>query len=343
MPDQVRTNDWWPAEVVEQWRAQAAAHADKRPPPPTFDGEQRVREAMARYTDDPFQGATQRRRMPEGMLAADMEVAAAREAITRADIDPAAIDFVILQSSVPDILTTNGACTIHETLGLRRTCLALTIDAVCNGFQQQMTLADALIGVGQAERGLLVQSCTLSRVVPDEDPVSAWVGDGATAQIVTAVGGDRGLLGFAHETDGSLQRGLITGVPGHQWFDEGRVIAYREHPQRAREMLLRLAEFARSSVHAALEHAALTTTEVDFYASHQPFAWFRPVTQAHAELDHARTLDTYSWAGSLSAANIPLVLATAEREGLLNPGDVVATHAGGSGITWASLVIRWGT
>ncbi|MGK3981720.1 3-oxoacyl-[acyl-carrier-protein] synthase III C-terminal domain-containing protein [Sorangium sp. So ce136] len=46
--------------------------------------------------------------------------------------------------------------------------------------------------------------------------------------------------------------------------------------------------------------------------------------------------------GSLSASNIPSALAVAEREGRLQQGDVVATHAGGSGICWSSAVLRWG-
>ena len=68
----------------------------------------------------------------------------------------------------------------------------------------------------------------------------------------------------------------------------------------------------------------------------------RRVAQECAGLRRARFVDTYATAGTLSAANVPLVLEVARREGSLQDGDVVATFSGGSGETYSSLILRWG-
>jgi 3-oxoacyl-[acyl-carrier-protein] synthase-3 len=99
---------------------------------------------------------------------------------------------------------------------------------------------------------------------------------------------------------------------------------------------------ARGAIHAALETAGLTPSDVDFYASHQAAAWFRPLTQKAAGLTRARSFDTFPLTGTLSAANIPMVLHEGRRRGLLHEGDVIATFAGGNGETWAAMVLRWG-
>ena len=51
---------------------------------------------------------------------------------------------------------------------------------------------------------------------------------------------------------------------------------------------------------------------------------------------------TFPWASSLAGANLPLVMATAERDGLLRSGDVVATVSGATGMTMSVCVFRWG-
>lgn len=342
LPAQVRTNDWWPADVVAGWLEKSRRPREEKPASESAD-EALVRRVMAEYADDPFRGAVERRVMPEDMTAIDMEVAASKVAIENAGLKVGEIDLLLLQSTVPDYLSTNSACSVHARVGLPSTCFSLLVDGVCNGFLQQFCLAEAMIRSGRASHALLVQSSSLSRVLPYDQGYSAWFGDGATAVVVGPVSAGRGLLGTAHRTDGSLENTLVSGVPGKRWFDEGRPYYYSACPARAHQMLMGLPECARATIRAGIEQAQLTVEQVDFYASHQAFPWFRKLTQSCAGLDHARSLDTFSMAGSIIAANIPLVMSQAQEQGLLGDGDIVVAHSGGSGVTYSSLVFRWGT
>jgi len=340
LPDQVRRNDWWPESVVAGWRERLAQRPI--PPEPEDQGERLAWAARMEVGDDPFGGCVERRVMSPGMTALDMEIAAARQALSKAAVAPDEIDMLLLQSSVPDQLTTNIACSIHAALGLPRRCFTLTVEAVCNGFQQQVSLADAMIKSGQARRALLVQSCSLSRVLPYHEPYSTSFGDGATAAVIGPVGEGRGLLAAEHQTDGTLDGTLITTVPGSTWFDDGKLVYHHVVGKKSQRMLASVPQMGRDTIHGALARTKYGPLDVDFYAGHQPNPWYLPVTRTFAGLDRARHVETFKWAGSLIAANIPLALSLALDEGLLHDDDLVVTQSGGTGLSVSSLVFRWG-
>ena len=59
-------------------------------------------------------------------------------------------------------------------------------------------------------------------------------------------------------------------------------------------------------------------------------------------MNRAATIDTFAPFASLGAANLPLVLAIADRERLLCDGQAVSMFSAGAGETCSSVVLRWG-
>lgn len=338
LPDEVRRNDWWPPEIVERWKAPRTA---KDPVAPMGDDE--VSQAIRDLASDPFAGAIERRVMLTTMAASDMEIAAAQRAIAAAGIDASEVGLLLVNSWMPDLMGTNTACTVHAGLGLATDCMTLATESSFNCLQHQVSLAAAMIATGTVRFALLVQSCSISRFMPWDAPYSPWNGDGATAVVVGPVGEGFGLLGSAHRTDGSLQGGLLIGIPDGRWFDEGRPILYSPRPELQHKTLSMMQACAKECIGTALARAGLTTADVDVYAAHQPVSWFRRVTQAAAGLEHARAIGTFERTGSLGVCNVALVLAASVEQGVLRDGDIVVTHSGGGGGTWSSLVLRWGS
>ncbi|XXT22964.1 3-oxoacyl-[acyl-carrier-protein] synthase III C-terminal domain-containing protein [Sorangium sp. So ce429] len=346
LPEEVRTNDWWPEPVVERWRAQAREgflSAAREPELPDLGpGAQAILAGMASVEADPFRGVRERRVMPPGMVASDMEAAAARQALATAGVSPGEVDLLLSHSQLPDYLGQPTAARVHHLLGLSPRCFSFGVDASSNAFLSQLSVAEQLVRSGRARHALLVQSSGWQHIVPREQPQSAWFGDAATAVVVGPVRDGLGLLGQAHGTDGSLFDALVVGTPGGRWYDGKPVTLYPAEPRQTREMLIGIADRGKWALDAALAEAALGPEAVRFYACHQSTVWFRAVTQAFFGLTNAASYDFFPRTGSLSASNIPFALAMAEREGRLQEGDVVATHAGGSGICWSSAVLRWG-
>jgi 3-oxoacyl-[acyl-carrier-protein] synthase III len=339
-PNNVRANDFWSPEVVDSWRSRSAPRPQVEP---KNDNEAMVMRALADYKSDPFQGSSLRHVIDDGMAPSALGIGAARAAVANAQIDPSEIDLLLVHASIPDFLDTNAACTIHAALGLPPRCFSLGVEAACNSWQMNVELARDMIRAGRARNALLVQWCAVTRIIPPHVHHAPWFGDGASAMVLGTVKDGFGILGASHVTDGDLQNTLVAGVPGGRWYDEGRVTLYPEDIERAKRMFVESADCAAIAVDAALDDAGVAKDDVDFYACHQGTAWLGRVTQQAAGLGHARTLDTFPRTGNLGSPNIPVVLAEAERQGLLHAGDVVVTHAGGSGLTYSSLVLRWRT
>lgn len=343
LPDEIRTNDWWPDNVVQGWRERTMHRVTVPEEVPGVGRRSQVIRAMAALADDPFRGTKQRRIMDAGSSAVEMETEAARRAIVAAGVALDEIDLVIGFGLCPDYLNAPDACAVHEALGLRPECLSLELSAVCNSFQVQLAFARAMVMTEQARRVLLVQSSAMSRILTGTEPESTWFGDGATAVVIGAVRNGYGVLGDAHRTQGDLHRALVHGVPGARWFDDGRCVMYSEDRAATREMLLCLGDAAHEVVGEALRRAGVIADEVSFYVSHQSTAWMQEVTQDCAGLAHAQTVEIFSSVGTLSAANIPYALAIAGEQGQLKQGDLVAMFAPGTGMTCSSTIVRWGT
>jgi 3-oxoacyl-[acyl-carrier-protein] synthase-3 len=351
LPVTVCTNEWWPRGVVRRWQEHyhlqsaeqsAQAEAGQVASCGPSRGQARVVAAIAALGNDPFQGSRERRVLHDDVAPSEMEAQACERALANAGIPPGSIDFLLGFSAVPDHLGVPNVCTVHRRLGLPERCLSLTTEASFNAFSVQMELAVGLVRSKLYRYGLIYQSSALTRLIRMDAHYAPWFGDGATAVVVGPAAGGFGLLASEHRTDGSLAEAMVTGIPGRRWHDGGRIWWSPRDRAAARALFADVADRAAQVVHVAMEAAGVTADQVGFYAAHQPTAWFRQVTQEHLGLARARALDTFAWAGSLGAANVPLVLGTACDEGLLRDGDVVVTHTGGLGATWSCQVLRWG-
>ena len=345
VPDQVRKNEWWPEDVVKSWTNRHvwdSERAEKTLAALPTEGARMVMSAIAQHAGDPFQGAVERRVMPDGMSVSDMELAASREAISKADIDPGRIGVVLSNCLIPDHIGTVSACDLHHKLKLNPKCFSMTADAACNSFQMQLNIAEQMIRSGQADYALLVQTSAIWRTNPPEESFSIHFGDGSTAVIIGPVEGEKGLMAQTHRTDGSVYKALVVTVNDGNWWDNGRVYTQSLDRTAMRNMFLKLADFGKEVFEEALEITKISPESIDFFACHQASVWFTSVAQQYLGMKNAKTVDTYSWAGTLSGANLPLVLHTAEKEGLLKDGDLVAMYQGGTGMTYSATIMRWG-
>lgn len=343
LPPTIRTNAWWPEDIVSDWRTrQARRFTNLSDIADLNEGARRVLDATAKLADDPFEGARERRVIDDDMRSTDMSIRAGRDAIERAGIRATDIDFLLTQSMVPDYHNTPDGCRIHHELGLKPNCFTATTDASCSGFLTGLTVAQGLMSARIGEVGMIVQAAPMSRILRQSDPWSAAFGDAATAAIVGPVGENCGVLAQVHGTDGRFHGGLVTGVPNARWHDAGSAYMYVENNDRARGMVMAIPEAIKGMIDRILVDANIAKDEVTFLAAHQATIWFGELIQDYAQLKRAKRVNTFPWTTSLSGCNLPFVMATAERDGMLQAGDVVVMFSGATGMTAGALACRWG-
>ncbi len=338
LPQEVRRNDWWPAEVVARWLEQMAAAA---PGADVASNDPDIA-ALSPPGLDPFGGTRERRVLASDEDLLDLELGAARTAIERAGIDRGEIDLVLTDALGQPFLATNSACSLHHHLGLRADCFTLKTEGAQHAFLLHLSIAEAMIASGRARHALLVQSTAASRLLDYTSPISPIFGDGATAAVVGPVPDGFGLLASTHRTNGAQANTLIASVPGGAWYEEGRACLHVTDFAAMRDIQYRAIERSCEVIAGALACAGVRPENVAVFAMHQGMPWLRPLVQARAGLRAARSADTFLELGNLFNACTPSTLAIATARGLVHDGDLVVIASGGNGMTYGAAVVRWG-
>lgn len=349
LPEQIRENNWWSEDIVQKWAD------DKRRFSSSFDINNIDLEDLSpearilietlhdlRRNTDTFEGSKQRYIMAEQEKTSDMEIAASQCALKNAGVSPSKIDFVITQSTLPDIICDPNACIVHKALNLKSTCFSQEVLGMCNSFLQQLFVAKSIIESGNASYGLLIQSSGMSRLVEREHPSSPFFGDGATAVVVGPTSIKQGIFSIKNNTHGGLGTYFTNGIPGKNWYDEGRIKTYVSNIASGPMLNFHAVEQSKILIEMALKEADLQKSDIQFYAGHQGMSWFRQVTQKAIGINSASTYDTFGMHASLVGANIPLVLYNGIQNKLLKKGDNVAAFSPGSGMTATGMLMKWG-
>jgi len=91
----------------------------------------------------------------------------------------------------------------------------------------------------------------------------------------------------------------------------------------------------------SLAASSIKIDDVDLFLFHQANLRINEFVAQKLEIPAERTFSNIERFGNCSAASIPMLLAEAERNGKLSPGQIVTLTAFGSGFTWGSAVLRW--
>ena len=100
-------------------------------------------------------GIEQRHIADEGELTSDLGIAASRQALVRAGIDPVDIDLVVCATSTPDRTFPATGVRIQAGLGVTKGA-AFDVQAVCSGFVYALSIADNFLKAGQFKRAIVV-------------------------------------------------------------------------------------------------------------------------------------------------------------------------------------------
>jgi 3-oxoacyl-[acyl-carrier-protein] synthase-3 len=262
-----------------------------------------------------------------GGTTSALSVASGRAALEKANLDASDIDILVLATTTPDQTVPATSATVQHELGLR--CAAFDLNAACSGFVYSLVTAHALIVTG-ADRALVIGTDTLSGITdPTDRGTAVLFADGSGALVLEAVPGDDHLLGWDLGVDGS-------GVP-LLYCDHGGYVQ-----MDGREVFRRAVRVTVESARAAMERAKVTPDDIAVFVPHQANLRIIEAANHRLGIPLERTAIVLDRTGNNSAGSIPLALAEAADAGRLRDGDNVLLSGFGAGMTWASVVIRWG-
>lgn len=285
-------------------------------------------------------GIEERHIAADGELTSDMGIAAARQALVRAGIDPVDIDLVVCATSTPDRTFPATAVRIQAGLGINKGA-AFDVQAVCSGFVYALTIADNFLRTGQFKRAIVVGAETFSRILDWSDRGTCVLfGDGAGALVLEAqvqLGSrdDRGILSTTIRSDGRYEELLyVDGGPGST-----KTTGYLR--MNGREVFRHAVQKISGVIEETLVETGYAADEIDLYVPHQANKRILDGIAKRLDISPDKIVYTLSKHGNTSAASIPLALNVAFEDRRLSERKLVLMEAMGGGLTWGAVLARW--
>jgi 3-oxoacyl-[acyl-carrier-protein] synthase-3 len=273
-------------------------------------------------------------------LTSDLGMAAAKQALVRAGIDPVDIDLVICATSTPDRTFPATAVKMQAALGVTKGA-AFDIQAVCSGFIFALAAADNFLRAGQSRRALVVGAETFSRILDWTDRSTCVLfGDGAGAVVLEAqpqhgTREDRGILATRVRSDGRFEDLLyVDGGPGST-----KTTGHLR--MNGREVFRHAVQKITGVIDEMLVMTGYAADEIDLYVPHQANARILDGIAKKLGVDPRKIIKTLARHGNTSAASIPLALNHAFEEHQVKEGSLVLMEAMGGGFTWGAVLARW--
>lgn len=270
-----------------------------------------------------------------GVFASDLALEACTSALAAAGRSPQDIDLIIVATSTPDMVFPSTACILQNKLGANGGA-AFDVQAVCSGFVYALTVADAMIRTGSAQRALVVGAEVFSRILDFKDRTTCVLfGDGAGAVVLEA-SDTPGILASDLHADGK-HVGILC-VPGH--VSNGHILGDPLLKMDGQAVFKLAVGVLEEAARATLAKAHLTEADIDWLIPHQANIRIMQSTARKLKLSMDKVVVTVDQHGNTSAASIPLALDTAVRQGKVKPGDTLMLEGVGGGFTWGAVLLN---
>jgi 3-oxoacyl-[acyl-carrier-protein] synthase-3 len=285
-------------------------------------------------------GVERRHVCAEDETTSDMCVAAAKQAMESAGIEPADIDMVAIGTTSPDLVFPNIATIVQHKLGIPA-CPTIAMEAACTGFIYVLSTVDKFVKTGDAKCALVIGAECITKLVDWTDRNTCVLfGDGAGAVIVKA-SEEPGILATRIQGDGQYKELL--------WYPVGvsKDLALAGTDEEGINIRMVGNEVFKVAVRTlgnvateALEAAGVSQHDVDWMIPHQANIRIIQAAAKRLDLPMEKVIVTVQDHGNTSAASIPLALDVAIRDGRVKPGQTLLFASFGGGFTWGSALLR---
>jgi acyl-CoA:acyl-CoA alkyltransferase len=291
-------------------------------------------------------GVEERRFWDEDVPLYSVAAEAARKAVATCGIALSKIGCLISTSVCKDYVEPSMASLVHGELGLSASCLNFDVGNACLAFMNGLSVVASMIDRGQieaavvvdAESSRLVTEATVARLLDpscDADQLreqfaALTLGSGAVAAVVThrslATQGHQ-LRGYVTQADTRYSR-LCLGKPTEMITDQ-------------RTLLQAGVDLARRTWSLACDTFTWTTENIDTFICHQVGITHHRALFEALKLNEARSFVTFPFLGNVGPASVPLTLALAAEQGVLQKGSRVALMGIGSGLNCSMMDLVW--
>ncbi len=271
-----------------------------------------------------------------------MAVAAGRQALQAAGIEPEQLSYIVLGTNTPAHFFPAGAIQVQEELGIGGQAAAFDLQAGCCGFNYALYVGERLV-LPEGKYALIIGSDVCSRFTDWTNRATCLLfGDGAGAVVI------------GPSTRGRILKSFIASKLNENLFCESefnkevspflppQTQTQRHFLQMDGPEIFKFAVNAvKMSIPRILEMAGITREDIDYLIIHQGNYRILEAGAKFARVPMDKVFVNINRYGNTSAASVPIALHEALQEGKIKPGDKVVLISFGAGATWGATLLEW--
>ncbi len=264
-----------------------------------------------------------------------LAIAAANQALASAGLDPEQIDLIVVATSTSDQIFPSTACVVQAGLGNHKAA-CFDIQAVCSGFVYALSVADAMVRVGQARHALVIGAEVFSRLMDWQDRTTCVLfGDGAGAVVLSA-SESPGILASSLHANGS--HASILATSGR--LESGAIVGDPFLRMDGQAVFKQAVSVLGANALEVLEKAGVRACDLDWLVPHQANVRILQSVAKKLDLPPEKVVVTVNRHGNTSAASVPLALDEAVKDGRIQKNQLVLLQGVGGGFTWGSVLLK---
>ena len=283
-----------------------------------------------------------RERRISHVSAVELSTVASARALACAGLDASDVDLIIYGGVSNDELVPNSASAVQISLGATKAA-SMDLNTACTSFCYGLATATAMIRSGQVRNAVVIGVELISRYLDwSNRNVAVLFGDGAAAVVLQASENEEGMLGSVLGCDAEARQSLRVRGFGCSyanvdvtfgdtlWDFDGQVI-FKHAVQHMSQASARV-----------MQQCGVTPDDVDLVVPHQANLRIIEAVAKYAQIPMERVVVTVQKYGNMSAATVPVALVEALETGRVKPGATILMPAFGGGLTYCSLLVKWG-
>jgi len=270
---------------------------------------------------------------------ADYAVAAARDALDGAGVDPADVDMLINGSIARDYFEPATAMEVAAKLGLPRVSHVFDVTCACAGLLQAVHTAVAYMSLYDDVRNVVVCAADLTKGrisydIQDREQVALRAAGLTIGECASAFVLSRDPLA----SGGRLRAVRTESMP--EYFHLCQAPVHATFTSNSAE-LFRLNQFVPDHVRRTLAEACLEPTEVDHWVCHQPSESIVLKVLTELGVDTDRAPLTHRHYGNSINSTVPVTLHHLLGERAVERGQTMLWHSAAAGFQMVSAVVEW--
>lgn len=289
-------------------------------------------------------GIRERHIVEKGVATSDLAVEAAKRCLAERGVSATDLDAIIVATVTPDMLFPATACLVQNKLAAQG-AWGFDLSAACSGFVYALQVGAKFVETGAHKKVLVIGADVMSSILDYTDRATCILfGDGAGAVLIEpAAEGETGVIGFAHEIDGSggfslyMPGGGSLHPPTHETVEQKMHYVHQEGQTVFKFAVRKMVEASEKVLAANGYNAA----DVKLLVPHQANRRIIDATVERLGLKPEQVIINIDRYGNTTAGTIPLAMQTAREEGRLHKGDLVLLASVGAGYTVGTCLLRW--